>query len=112
MRRWLSLLLLVFMPLLSSWSVASAYCGDEPAGRTQHLGHHVDRHHDATPDASHDGQLAAADCDHCHSPGATLLQGGEVTPGAAPSARACCREVALRAPPVSLPDRPQWVRFA
>lgn len=108
MRRWLALFLLVLMPLLSTWSVASAYCGDEDSGgRSQHLSHHVDGHHGDKAAGSVD-----ADCDHCHSPGATLLSLQGSDRAATPDLQPRWTDVALRAPPVALPERPKWSRLA
>ncbi|WP_213954083.1 hypothetical protein [Variovorax sp. dw_954] len=111
MRRWLSLFMLVLLPLLSSWSAAAAYCGDEPIERPAHVAHHVDAHHDDDQGGSNAG-ASEAHCDHCHSPGAMLLlvvsdghRAGAGQP--APWSRA-----ALRAPPASPPDRPKWARLA
>ena len=115
MRRWLALFLLVLLPLLSSWSVASAYCGDESGARAQHLGHHVDKHHGDGQGVSPDNQsanAADADCDHCHSPGATPLNPERAAQLAAPGLPMRWREVVLRAPPTSLPERPKWTRLA
>ncbi|WP_444815097.1 DUF2946 family protein [Variovorax brevis] len=81
MGRLLALLMRVVPPLLSSWSVASAHCGDESPARSTHPGHHVDQHRDDRQGAASDDQGTAsseAHCDHCHSPGATLI--GEVGP--------------------------------
>lgn len=116
MRRLLALFMLVLLPLLSSWSAASAYCGDESADRARHLGHHVDKHHGDDRSDSSDGQGAAAsdaDCDHCHSPGATLASLVNCAQLAvAPELPNRWIDVALRAPPPSLPERPKWARLA
>jgi hypothetical protein len=51
MRRWLTILLLVFMPLQSSWAVAAGYCTHhEESQAAQHFGHHADEHHAGEPD--------------------------------------------------------------
>ena len=111
MRRWLALFLLVLLPLLSTWSVASAYCGDESDAAAQHLGHHVDAHHEGEQ-ADADATAASADCDHCHSPGATLTSQVDAAQTAAPQTPARWTDVALRAPPTALPERPNWARLA
>ncbi|MEJ8822203.1 hypothetical protein WKW80_09140 [Variovorax humicola] len=115
MRRWLALFMLVLLPLLSGWSAAAAYCGDEPVGRPAHLGHHVDAHDhgnaDAKPDNLKDGP-ADAHCDHCHSPGALLLPDGTNGQRADQAQPAPMPNVALRVPPKSPPDRPKWARLA
>lgn len=112
MRRWLALFLLILLPLLSAWSVASAYCGGESDARAQHLGHHVDTHHEDGQRGSAGGTATSADCDHCHSPGATMSSFGNATRLIAPQAPVRWTDVALRAPPVALPERPNWARLA
>lgn len=115
MRRWLALFLLVLLSLLSTWSLASAYCGDESAAAAQHLGHHVDAHHDGDAAEAPSGAAdtaASADCDHCHSPGVTPMSHGNGAQLAAPHPPARWTDVALRVPPVSLPERPNWARLA
>lgn len=115
MRRWLSLFLLVLLPILSSWSVAAAYCVDEPAAHAAHIGHHVDAHHNDSPGDSPDDLSAGAadaDCDHCHSPGATLMSLGTGEPQADKSRPPHGADIALRAPPVFTPERPKWARLA
>ena len=111
MRRWLALFLLVLLPLLSTWSVASAYCGDESAAAAKHFGHHVDAHHEGDQAQPAD-TAAAGDCDHCHSPGATLTCQVGGAQAAAHQVPARWAEVALRAPPTALPERPNWARLA
>lgn len=66
MHRWLSLILLVLLPLQMAWAVAGANCQHEPAVQAQHFGHHLHAHQaqdqdteDAAPDAQH------ADCGSC-----------------------------------------------
>ncbi|RYF67748.1 MAG: hypothetical protein EOO22_18900 [Comamonadaceae bacterium] len=101
-------MLLVLMPLLSTWSIASAYCGEEESGgRSQHLSHHVDKHHGDETAGSTD-----ADCDHCHSPGATLLSFSCSAQCVVPDRQPQWTDVALSAPPVALPERPKWVHLA
>lgn len=71
MRRWLLVLLMLFLPLQFSWAVAATYCTHEPSGAaTGHFGHH-EHHHPASGDLSKDGsaKLAKAvdsDCEVCH----------------------------------------------
>ncbi|MBO9687583.1 MAG: hypothetical protein J7598_13330 [Mitsuaria chitosanitabida] len=47
MRRWLTLFLLVLMPLQFTWGAAAVYCQHEPAPETRHFGHHTHQHGDA-----------------------------------------------------------------
>ena len=81
MRRWLSLLLLVLLPLQFTWGAAAAYCGHETSQAARHIGHHVHAHGDATQQAqakkpgvgSQDAEKTQAgklsvddDCNVCH----------------------------------------------
>ena len=48
MRRWLTVLMLVLLPLQVSWAAASAYCQHEQSvTEMQHLGHHEHKHEPA-----------------------------------------------------------------
>lgn len=109
MRRWLSLLLLFVVPLLSSWSAVAAYCEHTPDAQVRHFGHHPHQHAD---EAGDNAGSAASDCDHCHSPGATLVfapmalsrdDNGRPAPHVSGPLR-------LR-PPTPL-ERPKWVGLA
>lgn len=73
MRRWLTIMLLVLLPLQSFWAVAATYCAHEQGAASQHFGHHEHRHHGAA--AKVDGAEADArnvqsggdlDCAFCH----------------------------------------------
>lgn len=111
MRRWLSLLILVLLPLQLTWAATSAYCQLESGVSSQHVGHHVHKHSNAMYDASQ--QLKAtgadADCGNCHAGCAFALPSkvaaGDAYPGAAPMAS---RQPLQTSPPVDIPDRPQW----
>lgn len=46
MRRWLSILLLVLMPLQFTWGAAAAYCEHETSSEARHFGHHEHAHAD------------------------------------------------------------------
>lgn len=119
-RRWLSILLLVLLPLQFGWTAVAAYCEHETRTESQHLGHHEHPEpghensweaHLASPDAPSGG--FHFDCGHCHGQIAVLhllvadlpadLSGGSFV--AAPSD-------ASRAPPSPRPERPQWARLA
>jgi hypothetical protein len=68
MRRWLSIFLLIVLPLQISWAVAATYCQHE-TGSTQHIGHHDHKHQ------AKDGEMLAKgsvsdvdnDCAVCHA---------------------------------------------
>lgn len=117
MRKWLAILLLVFMPLQFSWAAVVSYCQHE--AEAKHFGHH--QHHakansNTNLDTTADGKGDAApdamdlDCDHCHGYCGVML-----TPSSG------LHDVLLTAPPSATldevggahaptrPDRPQWL---
>lgn len=107
MRRWLALFLLVLLPLLSGWSAASGYAGNLSDTHAEHRVHHDDSPHGDAPSTA-----AHADCDHCHSPGVTHLSLRSSAQPVARKLHTLWTDVALRAPPMSLPERPKWARLA
>ena len=73
MRRWLSLLLLVLLPLQFTWAAAAVYCQHEAAPAARHVGHHEHEHEDAvqakkdTRDAVKLAKFTSDnDCGSCH----------------------------------------------
>lgn len=115
MRRWFSIFLLILMPMLSAWSTASAYAVDRAGMDGAHAGHHIEGHdYDAPASSSDDPSADAvqAECDHCHSPGMAPWRFAEGALLAAPDMASHLAEVAPRAPPLSLPERPKWARLA
>ena len=126
MRRWLSILLLMFMPFQFSWAAVGTYCEHESGTRAQHFGHHEHKHehkHQQAAGASGEvskGKLAGAltgavdlaDCHfHCHCVvdlpavlGLPIVIGSQ-----APTDWAVADAIA---PVLSRPERPQWVDHA
>lgn len=73
MRRWLSLLLLIMLPLQANWAALAAYCQHEQDRQTAHWGHHVHQHSEPTLSAASASAQSSGvhlDCDGCL---ATLL---------------------------------------
>ena len=72
MRRWLSIFLLLLLPLQFTWAAAATYCQHEREVDTQHFGHHQHEHAadaDDNGDPSKIGKLAGfsdVDCSSCH----------------------------------------------
>jgi hypothetical protein len=54
MRRWLTILLLVVLPLQFSWAAAASYCQHDEDASTQHVGHHDHQHQAADSSAAGD----------------------------------------------------------
>ena len=118
MRRWLAILLLLFMPVQGLWAAAAPYCQHEEDPAAMHVGHHTHEHHGAQSglaDLDDDGGGPAAehaDCHTCHGGAASIATSSQV---AAPGlARESAPEsaAALPAAPVTLPERPDWARSA
>lgn len=77
MRRWLTLVLLVLLPIQFTWAAAAPYCQHEKAADSFHVGHHTHEHVPSpagalqggdTPDPSGvpDGMLTVdTDCGYC-----------------------------------------------
>ena len=115
MRRWLSILLLVFLPFQFSWAAVGNYCQHESGTQAQHFGHHEHTHKKSAIDAGEAskvkaaGALDVADC-HFHCQCAIDLP-------AAPLMSMCLgiqpvtdwETANASAPPMFRPERPQWV---
>ena len=79
MRKWLAILLLVFMPLQLSWAAAASYCQHETGTSAKHFGHHDHQHKIADgKDASSDPAKTIGgdpDCASCHAGCLSALPG-------------------------------------
>ena len=130
MRRCLSILLLVFMPLQFSWAAVGTYCEHESGTRAQHFGHHEHKHEHKQRQAAGEsveaskGKLAGvlagalagavdlADC-HFHCQCTVDLPSVLVMPIVIGSQAPTDWTVAdAIAPVLSRPERPQWVDHA
>ncbi len=123
-RRFLAIVLLVFMPLQFSWAEVETYCALEAQAQVEHFGYHehlqqvVDAVDTAdTADVADTSTAAAAtsdtDCSHCHCHCPAMLgdaAGAHQKPSnARPSA---ALDAAGRAHASARPERPQWLRLA
>lgn len=114
MRRWLSVFLLILLPLQMSWMVAASYCQHE-AGAPHHLGHHEHKHA-----ADNGGQRADAtpidaesDCPFCHAASvAALVSFGSALPEVRSVTDYCRTSGLLASLPGDQPERPNWSRSA
>ena len=118
MHRWLSILLLVFMPFQFSWAAMATYCEHESGVRARHFGHHEHRHQQPAGESSEaskvklSGVLDVADC-HFHCQCAVDLPVSVVMPIAVGSQPLTdWTAVDAIAPVPSRPERPQWVAHA
>ncbi len=110
MRRWLSILLLIVLPLQFSWAVAATYCQHE-ADVNQHFGHHGHKHHADGKKEAVKASLSVVDndCAVCHAGCiAALTTSDSLIPEISVVAD-CIRISPFRSSqPNDLPDRPNW----
>ena len=124
MRRWLSILLLVFMPFQFSWAAVATYCEHELGTRAKHFGHHEHEHKHpqaaGEPDkaskvklgGASGGALDVADC-HFHCQCTVDLPAALEMPMVIGSQALTDWTMADAIAPVqSRPERPQWVDYA
>lgn len=114
MRRWLTVLLFVFMPLQAIWAAAAPYCGHEESPAAMHVGHHEHEHQDSPTDLD---EVPVAlgdhtDCHVCHGAGAVVPETLGVLTQVVPQGPAPTSAKSLPTPPVSFPERPNWARLA
>lgn len=121
MRRWLAVLLLVFLPLQFSWAAVADYCMHGSGETADHVGHHDHAQHahaatQSDAQAKTDGGSstgAKADCSHCHGGGAVTLDlPAGLLPHAAEHAPPTLGDAACAEHVPAQPERPQWARLA
>ncbi|MFZ5520671.1 MAG: cation efflux protein, CzcI family [Pseudomonadota bacterium] len=72
MRRWLTLLLVLVLPIQFTWAVAAPYCQHEKAASVRHFGHHAHDHEATASTAEQKAGKPAGlayvdhDCGFCH----------------------------------------------
>ena len=112
MRRWLSILLLVFLPFQFTWAAVGGYCQHESGEAAQHFGHHEHKHH-----ADEGGDLVAkalgggidGDCAACHASCAAVPTGIAAVPLMATTfVDHPWHPGVLASPPTVQPERPNW----
>lgn len=118
MRRWLSILILVFLPFQFTWAAVAGYCKHETGAAAQHFGHHDHQHqadadHAGTPDAKTLGGEIDNDCAACHAGCAAAI----FSPVYLPTSSAASFAIpwlpgTLTAPPLAYPERPNWFALA
>lgn len=112
MRRWLTVLLLVLLPLQLGWAALGSYCQHETGSQAQHLGHHAHPHQGLASkqgDAAEKGKSLHGDCNACFATSIASLLDDPLSIAAPPvafemgtfQARPLFR-------PVSPPERPDW----
>ena len=124
MRRWLLIFIVVLLPLQLSWAAVASYCQHESdtAITSQHLGHHEHQHEaDAAPSATEHTSANTTtatgavdvDCGTCHAGCSTpMLQSLTLVMAKLSPALHSTSALRLSSQPASLPERPNWARFA
>lgn len=111
MKRFLLLLvLLLAVPLQSSWAAAGRYCEYEDGAVTSHFGHHSEHHHHAQSDRSDGGYSTKVhhDCNH-HTGGLGIVSASEaVIVSVSRAFHEAGLPVAPPFPPPSRLERPKW----
>ena len=116
-KRFLSTLLLVVLPLQSVWATAAVHCGHVAGAHQPHFGHHSGHHHGASADkaltSDNAGSGLDSDATHCHGAVTAVLMSALAWPvlaSAEPPAPPA--EAKRQAPALSPPERPQWISHA
>ncbi|NCW79033.1 MAG: hypothetical protein EBV64_13965 [Oxalobacteraceae bacterium] len=109
MRKLVAILLLSLISLQTSWAAAAGYCQHEQGVSATHFGHHEHKHE--SPKAAQSGiSFADADCSLCQAGFLTALtiQFGGALAVLAFIEPADAIDLRLAAPPLDLPERPNW----
>lgn len=123
MRRWLAIVMLVFLPLQFSWAAVASYCGHETGAAAQHIGHHDHQGHghaakdvDPGDKGKADGTATGAssfDCCHCHGCCTGLVDVVTSFEPPAPASAPLGLSMSHSAEhPPAQPERPQWAALA
>lgn len=117
MNRWLTILLLVLLPLQLSWAAGSVYCLHETGSAIQHFGHHKHQHQADTKDTDGSSPTANgsidADCGICHAGCASAIFESLSLPTVSMSSDVYSgHQFRLSSHLPSLPERPNWADLA
>ena len=119
MRRWLTLFLIVFLPLQLSWAGISASGQHETAATARDVRQHNHQHQVAADQGDHNDQTVASDMEvdsaSCHAQGCASAIFGAVhlsALSASTDAHIAYQIRVLPPPPPSLPERPNWADLA
>ena len=114
MNRWLTIFLLVLLPLQLSWAAGAVYCQHETASTASHFGHHVHQHK-AGADSSNPSANGAidTDCGTCHAGCASAIFEPVSLPTVTMSSDMHSGyPFRFSSHPPSLPERPNWADLA
>ena len=117
MRRWLTIFLLLILPMQLSWALGTTYCEHETGVAAQHFGHH-EHQHTSDDEGSNSRTLNAngvadAHCSTCHASCATAIVDPKSLPAIAMSSDMhSSRHFRVSSHTPSLPERPKWADLA
>lgn len=111
MRRWLTIFLLLLLPMQLSWAVGTAYCKHETGAAAQHFGHHEHQHKaNADDNAQKSKATVDADCSTCHAGCVTAIFDATSLPAMLMAVDMYFgHQFHFSSRPLSLPERPNWV---
>lgn len=113
MRRCLTILLLLMLPLQLGWAALGTYCEHESGSQAEHAGHHFHQHSERDDrDSSEPGKSSHVDCSVCMSGGMTSRSSVELLEASAFSIITAWLELDPLAQPSSPPYRPAWISLA
>ena len=114
-RRFFFVLLIVMLPLQSTWATAKAYCEHEQGSAAKHFGHDAHQHQATNEENTDDGGSAPphADCGFCHHGSVGVASSLLDTPSSASTFPVVWPESSL-IPTVFIegPERPDWLLAA
>jgi hypothetical protein len=123
MRRWLVILMLVFLPAQFTWAAVVDHL-EHVLAAADHAGHHDHASHGHGSDIEHGGAQSDSDgasgqasshldCDHCHGHCVGVIDAGSCLNAQAPGGKSpalgdapCAEHVPAQ------PERPQWASLA
>ncbi len=109
MRKFAAILLLLLIPLQSSWAAVACYCQHEQGDSVRHFGHHEHQHESAKA-AQPGAAVADADCGLCQAGFLTAMMIEPRMSIAVLNVIGPAEPVDSQAasPPLDLPERPNW----
>lgn len=109
MRKLVATILLLLISLQTCWAAAAGYCQHEHGVSARHFGHHEHQHE--SPNVVQSGvTLSDADCGACQAGflAALTIQSGAAVAVLAFIGPADASDRRPAAPPLDLPERPNW----
>mgnify|MGYP001160728604 FL=1 len=113
MHRWITILLLVLLPLQSLWASAGSYCEHEQGSDVWHFGHHAHAHSDSAHGEPQSPTAKHPDCATCKLYAKTLAAVASTLslPASTGLLPAQTHPPIATAPPTRI-ERPKWAGLA